>query len=130
MNAGADSADDFCRSVRQKACGFIFLGTPHKGARIALLGQIWSLLGFWRGSSTSLLEVTKIGSATNRSLHHDFIIYLQGDGPTTESTVCVFETVKKTFWRMPMIHVSAIVLFEKPFEGSRGLTDTFQSSGR
>ena len=51
--------------------------------------------------------------------------YLQGDGPKTKSTVCVFEAVKQSFWRMPIRHVSAIGLFKKPFEASRGLTDTF-----
>ena len=56
--------------------------------------------------------------------------YLQGDGPKTKSTVCAFEAVKQKVWRMPIIHVSATVLFKKPLEASRGLTDTFQSSGR
>ena len=51
--------------------------------------------------------------------------YLQGNGPKTKNTVCVFEAVKQQVWRMPIIHVSAIVLFKKPLEASRGLTDTF-----
>lgn len=51
--------------------------------------------------------------------------YLQGDGPKTKGTVCVFEAVKQKVWRMPIIHVGAIVLFEKPLEAFRGLTDTF-----
>ena len=41
--------------------------------------------------------------------------YLQSDGPKTKNTVCVFEAVKQKVWRMPIIHVSAIVLF-KPVE--------------
>ena len=106
MNAGADSADLFGRSIRSKACGFIFLGTPHKGTRIALLGQIWSLLGFWNGSSTSLLEIAKSGSATNQSLHSDFMNYLRSDGPTTKNTVCIFEAKKQKVWRIPIFNVS------------------------
>ena len=51
--------------------------------------------------------------------------YLRGDGPKTKSTVCVFEAVKQKVWRMPIIHVSAIILFTKHLEASRGLTDTF-----
>ena len=51
--------------------------------------------------------------------------YLRGDGPKTTNTVCVFEAVKQRVWRMPILHVSAIVLFQKPLEVSRGLTDTF-----
>lgn len=109
VNAGAHSDDDFCRSVRQKVCGFIFLGTPHRGVRIALAGSIVSLFGFWRGSSTILLEVTKPQSGINESLHSDFMNYLQGDGPKTQNTVCVHEAVKELFWGMPIMHVSAVV---------------------
>ena len=109
MNAGADSADDFYRNTRKKARGFVFLGTPHKGARIALLGEIWSLLSFWRGSSTVLLKTTKPDSATNENLHHHFMSYLRSDGPGTNNTLCVFEAVKQQIWRMPVIHVGAVI---------------------
>ena len=114
MNAGADSADDFFRDTRQKARGFIFLGTPHEGARIALLGQIWSLLSFWRSSSTVLLEVTKPDSAINQNMHDDFMGYLRSDGPGTNNTLCVFEAVKQKFWRMPIIHVGALIFSKAP----------------
>ena len=70
-----------------------------------------SLFGFWSGSSTSLLEVTKPESATNQSLHNDFMSYLQSDGPTTKNTVCVFEAIKQMFWGIPIINVRAIVQF-------------------
>ena len=51
--------------------------------------------------------------------------YLQGDGPKTKGTVCVFEAVKQKVWRMPIIQVSAIVLSKKVPKTFRGLTDTF-----
>ena len=51
--------------------------------------------------------------------------YLQGDGPKTKSTVCVFEAVKQKVWRMPIISVSAIVLIKKPVVASGGLTNIF-----
>ena len=103
VNALADS------DVRQKAYGFVFLGTPHKGARIALAGRIKSLFGFWRGSSTSLLEITEPGSAINESLHNQFMKYLESEGPKLSNTVCVFEAVKQEIFRMPIINVSVIV---------------------
>lgn len=68
-----------------------------------------SLFGFWSGSSTDLLEVTKAESASNQSLHDDFMSYLRSDGPKTENTVCVFEAVKQRFWGIPIINVRAIV---------------------
>lgn len=109
-NASAHSADDFCRHLRQNARGFIFLGTPHRGARITLAGQILSLFGFWRGSSTSLLGIIKPGSAINQSMHDDFMRYLRGGGPgpTVESIVCVFEAVKESLWGWPIMHVSTM----------------------
>lgn len=114
VNAGADSADDFLCDVREKACGFIFLGTPHRGARLAVAGWIMSLFGYWRGSSTSLLEVIKPQSAMNESLHNDFMKYLQGDGPKTKNTVCVFEAVKELYWGMPIMNVSVMVPCQAP----------------
>lgn len=109
MNAGEKSADDFCSSVRRKAYGFIFLGTPHKGARMALAGQIKSLFGFWKGSSNVLLEITKPGSTINENLHKGFMAYLNNEGPKIENTVCVYEAVKQEVFGMPIMHVSAVV---------------------
>ena len=109
VNASADSADDFCRNIRERACGFIFLGTPHKGARLTVQGRLKSLFGFWRGSSTNLLEIIGPGSALNQELHNSFMKYLQ-TGPGTKNIVCVFEAVKESIWGMPITHVSAIFL--------------------
>ena len=109
VNASADSTDDFYRNIRQRACGFIFLGTPHKGARLTIQGRLKSLFGFWKGSSTNFLEIIGPGSALNQELHISFMKYLQ-TGPGTENTVCVFEAVKESIWGMPVTHVSAMVL--------------------
>ena len=35
--------------------------------------------------------------------------YLRSDGPGTTNTLCVFEAVKQKFWRMPIIHVGALI---------------------
>ncbi|KAF6238464.1 hypothetical protein HO173_003431 [Letharia columbiana] len=98
----ADPADNFGFNVRDKAYGFIFLGTPHKGASIAPAGRILSLFGSWKGSSTSLLEYLKPGSQINNGLHQAFLTYLDRK---IKRTVCVYEAVKQAFYRMPIIHV-------------------------
>ncbi len=68
-----------------------------------------SLLDFWKGSSTNLLDVVKPSSAINQGVHDDFIKFL-GSGPRAENTVCVFEAVKESILSMSIMHVSALSL--------------------
>ena len=75
-----------------------------------------SLLGYWRGSSTNLLEPE---SAINQGLHEDFINFLRTE-PTTANTVCVFEAVKELILGIPIMYISAVFLSR----ASRGDTDT------
>lgn len=102
MNAREDTTDDIYQHTR----GFIFLGTPHKGARLTMFGKMISLFGHWKGSSTTLLEVIEPGSTVNEGLHKSFMEFLiQGCGAT--NTVCVFEAVKESFFGFPITNVSS-----------------------
>ncbi|CAG8078910.1 unnamed protein product [Penicillium salamii] len=87
-----------------KLHGFIFLGTPHKGSRLTPIGEIISLLGYWRGSDTSLLRIVRRGSEVNTQLHEQFKSFLR-DTRMFERTVCVFETEKETIWGLSLTHV-------------------------
>jgi hypothetical protein len=53
--------------------GFVFLGTPHKGSDLSIMGKVLSFLGYWKGASTRLLEVTFPESQENKRLHEDFM---------------------------------------------------------
>jgi len=107
--ASEDAADNFCRNIRQQTQGFIFLGTPHKGAQLTIIGELISLFRHWKGSSTSLLEIVKPKSIVNEGLHESFMRYLSGACGTTR-TVCVFEAVKESLFGFPITHVSVSYL--------------------
>jgi hypothetical protein len=66
-----------------------------------------SLLSFWVGSSTSLLEISDSESIINQSLHESFMLFLE-KSCRTENTVCVFEAIKETLFGFTLAHVSAI----------------------
>lgn len=101
VNAKEDTADD----IHQQTQGFIFLGTPHKGAQLTMFGKLISLFGYWKGSSTTLLEVIEPDSTVNENLHDSFMAFLSQDCGVT-NTVCVFEAVKESFFGFPITHVS------------------------
>jgi hypothetical protein len=102
VTAGEYRGTDFRCSIREQAHGFIFLGTPHKGARLTFVGLVISLLGFWGGSSTNMLEIMKPKSKDNQNLHERFIRFMK-DHP--QETVCVFEAVPESIWGFPIFHV-------------------------
>jgi hypothetical protein len=104
--ASGDAADDFCCNIRKHTRGFIFLGTPHRGAQLTIVGKMISLFGHWKGSSTSLLDIIEPKSIINQNLHESFMRFLRG-GCGTENTICVFEAVKESLFGFPIIHVSA-----------------------
>ncbi len=85
------------------------ISSTRNSAGSAVAGKIMSLLDFWKGSSTNLLDVVKPSSAINQGVHDDFIKFL-GSGPRAENTVCVFEAVKESILSMSIMHVSALSL--------------------
>lgn len=103
MNAGESPWDEH-QQIRHKAQGFIFLGTPHKGARLTVVGKLLSLLGYWRGSSTSLLDILEPESIENKGLHRSFMKFLRED-ERLKKTLCVFEAVKESVFGIPLMHV-------------------------
>ena len=70
-----------------------------------------TLIGFWKGSSTTLLDFTEPGSAVNKSVHQDFMTYLHSYNKIA-STLCAFEAVKMSIWGMPIMNVSTVLLIE------------------
>ena len=109
MIASGDAADDFCYNICKQTKGFIFLGTPHKGTKLTIIGKMISLFGHWKGSNTSLLEIVEPKSTVNQNLHESFMRVLRR-GCGTENTVCVFEAVKESLFGFPIMHVSASYL--------------------
>jgi hypothetical protein len=59
--------------IPECAKGFIFMGTPHQGSGLTVVGKMLSLLSFWDDSSTNLLEVVEPGSKQNEDLHDEFL---------------------------------------------------------
>lgn len=65
-----DSGD---RAIADSTCGVIFLGTPHKGSRFAVLGALLSLFSYWQGSRAELLVHLSPDSKDIEELHHLFL---------------------------------------------------------
>ncbi|KAF8523952.1 hypothetical protein BU17DRAFT_85441 [Hysterangium stoloniferum] len=92
-------------NIRKLVQGFIFLGTPHKGARVTWIGKLISVFGFWNGSSTTLLEDLESGSPTNWKMHQEFTTFLTREGCGLTHTLCVFEAVQESFYGISITHV-------------------------
>ena len=103
--AGEGSKDNSDYQVRENTKGFIFIGTPHKGAHLTMVGSMLAQFGYWCGSSTSLLRINTPESWLNQALHEAFMTYLR-DGCGTKNTVCCFETVTESFLGFPTVRVS------------------------
>jgi hypothetical protein len=103
VNAGESERNDH-EQIRRQTRGFIFLGTPHKGARLTILGKVLSLLAYWRGSSTSLLDILEPESRENKDLHESFMMFLR-DQDRLKRTLSVFEAVKESIYGVPLMHV-------------------------
>lgn len=106
MIAGNGLNDAFLSHVRRGTKGFIFLGTPHKGANLTGFGNLQALLGYWNGLSTSLLEIIKPGSTPNKDLHEAFMMYLR-DACGSRNTLCIFETVRESLCGFLTVYVSS-----------------------
>ncbi|RDW73350.1 hypothetical protein BP6252_07257 [Coleophoma cylindrospora] len=121
VNASVGHTDlgDF---IHQQARGFIFLGTPHKGSRLTAIGKRISLLGYWKGSSTNLLDNIEPESEVNRQLHEKFMNFLK-NSCRVENTLCIFEAVKEFLYGFQVTHVverhSAVIDGSQSF-GSEG----------
>ncbi|KAI9736709.1 MAG: hypothetical protein M1834_000913 [Cirrosporium novae-zelandiae] len=87
----------------QAGPGFLFLGTSHNGTKLTAVGKMVSLLGYWKGSSTSLLELFEPGSTINEELHNDFMKFLAKDN-IIERTICILESVKESLYGFPFMH--------------------------
>ncbi|KAI9737337.1 MAG: hypothetical protein M1834_009491 [Cirrosporium novae-zelandiae] len=88
---------DSRRAIANHTKGFCFLGTPHKGSRLTVLGKICCLFGYYAGSSSHLLETIEPGSQMNRRLHHDFITQYR-----SSEIVCFHGTVLESLFGIPI----------------------------
>jgi len=107
VNSGNSSPSyGFCDNIKKSVRAFVFLGTPHKGSRITMIGNFVSMLGYWQGSSTNLLESMKTGSGSNAALHDRFLKII-ADRDMTKNILCAFETVKESvLGRLSVMQVS------------------------
>ena len=80
--------------------GFIFLGTPHQGSSLTRMGRMISLLSFWGGSSSKLLEVVEPGSKENEDLHDEFLRQYK-----TKHIVCFCEVRPEQIGPFPIMQV-------------------------
>lgn len=103
VNAIKSDRGDY-QQIKNQAMGFVFLGTPHKGTSLTIAGKLLSLLGYWKGSSTSLLDLLEPDSRENEELHDDFMSFLRGQD-RLKRTLCVFEAVKESIFGVPLMHV-------------------------
>lgn len=95
----------YCANIKDTAKGFIFLGTPHRGSSITMIGRLFSMLGYWQGASTTLLDSMEIGSTSNEELHTAFLQKISS-GCTAENILCIFEAVKEQIFGFPIMQVS------------------------
>ncbi|KAI9855300.1 MAG: hypothetical protein M1813_009839 [Trichoglossum hirsutum] len=98
--AGARRDGDFRCNIHEQAKGFIFLGTPHKGTQLTVVGKMISLLSYWIGSNTDLLEAIQPKSVLNEKIHANFMSLHR-----KKDMVCIFEAVRESFWGIPLMHV-------------------------
>ena len=87
--------------IPESTKGFIFLGTPHHGSNLTLVGKLLSLLGFWGNSNTNLLDVVKPGSKQNEDLHNAFMMEHK-----TKQIVNFCEVRPETLGPFPIMQVS------------------------
>lgn len=104
MKANADHTNDPEKAICQNIRGFVFLGTPHKGAHLTTFGRILALFGYWTRSRTTLLDLVQTDTGENVRLHESFMTYLWANCGV-RNTLCVFETVPETLFGYPIIEV-------------------------
>ncbi|CAG8293183.1 unnamed protein product, partial [Penicillium salamii] len=97
-----DNPDD--REILDSLRGFVFLGTPHRGSKLTPIGEMISLLGYWRGSDTTLLKAMRTGSKENDELHDHIFSFIR-KRELLDATLCIFETESEKIWGLPITHV-------------------------
>lgn len=80
--------------------GAIFLGVPHDGSRLTLMGKLVSYSTYWLGSSTELLEALEPGAKSLRELNDSFL-----KGYSGHDLVNFFETLRLGIWGIPLLLV-------------------------
>ncbi|RPB08258.1 hypothetical protein P167DRAFT_512474, partial [Morchella conica CCBAS932] len=96
--AGQKSFDSRYVALKKSMLGAIFLGVPHDGSRLTLIGKLISYSSYWLGSSTELLEALEPGAKSLRELNDSF---LKGYG--RYDLVGFFETFKSGIWGVPLL---------------------------
>lgn len=84
--------------------GAIFLGVPHDGSRLSLVGKLMSYATYWLGSSTELLEALKPGERSLRTLDDEFHRAYRG-----RDIVNFFEVKMTAIGRFPLLIVSPLL---------------------
>ncbi|RYP09068.1 hypothetical protein DL765_008590 [Monosporascus sp. GIB2] len=72
INQALDLAISESNSVAAKTKGILFFGVPHYGTKASFWASLLSCTAYWRGSSTSLLEIMAEGGATIEQLDKNF----------------------------------------------------------
>lgn len=90
--------------IPESTKGFIFIGTPHMGSKLTIFGKLLSLLNYWQGSNTTLLQVVDPDSSENAALHDAF---MRSHG-SSKPLVNFFEVRPERFGPFPIIQVSTI----------------------
>lgn len=78
--------------------GVIFLGVPHDGSELTIVGKLVSCTTYWLGSSTEILDVLKPGSDTLRVLNR---LFMEGYGSDPYHLVNFFELQKSDMFGIP-----------------------------
>lgn len=82
--------------------GIIFLGVPHDGSRLILMGKLLSRGAYWLGSSTEILESLKPGARELRELNNNFLLGYRGGF----KVVSFWERKMTKKWNIPLLQVS------------------------
>lgn len=95
--AKENEMDESTHAISSSVAGAIFLGTPHRGSGFASFGIVRSLLSYWKGSRTELLELMSSRSSDIDDLHDAFLNMY----PLLR--ICnFFETVPATIYGIPL----------------------------
>jgi hypothetical protein len=101
---GKQEANMGRKFIPESTKAFLFIGTPHLGSSITIFGKFQSLIGFWSGASTTLLEVIEPGSSENNRLHDAFMKEHGRDND--KAIVNIFEVRPEFIGPFQFMHVS------------------------
>lgn len=113
LAAGLHSYEDYSTQAifgSDADLGFIFLGTPHRGARLTALGKLAGLCSYWQGRSSYWSDVLQPGSFLLEDLQRGFVQVARGKGrgvgPMSRSVLGVFEARRERLLGLPVTRVS------------------------